>query len=286
MAYRRKRTMGRRRSRRPVFGKKATKAIMAISQRPVETKTYTISADFDTFMAGAGYTGGNNYAIRGNIFAPIARADTPLIQSEHEVIGNELMARGFRWNLDLYSNVAGVFKVRFTCYSYTSFTPGLPLFNPVSNTDDVLDPEFPVQNLIATEFRYNPQRVNILKQKTWVFGAGGSSGFIGNMKVWVPIKGKKISAEEEGTVLSTTFNRLKGRNYYWVRRCWELISRILAIVLMELSELRYILRTLNIYTQSSLIFIFHAGRRAPWVHFSAPAATNQFNFQHTIYFEH
>lgn len=208
--------MGRRRSKRPVFGKRATRAIMAISQRPVETKTSTISADFDTFLTGAGYTGGSSYAIRGNIFAPMARADTSGVQSEHEVIGNEFMARGFRWNLDLYANAPGVFKVRFTCYSYTSYTPGLPLFNPVTNTDDVLDPEFPVQNLTPTEFRYNPQRVNILKRKTWVFGQGGSAGFIANMKVWVPIKGRKISAEEEGAVLATTINRLKGRNYYWV----------------------------------------------------------------------
>lgn len=215
MAYRRRRTI-RRRARRPVFGKRAQRAIVAISQRPVETKTSTISTSFDTFLTGAGFTSGTVFAARGNIFAPIARADTTSTQSEHEVIGNEFMARGFRWNLDLYSNVAGQVKVRFTCYSYTSYTPGLPLFNPVNNTDDVLDPEFPVQNLTPTEYRYNPQRVNILKQKTWLLGGGGSVGFIANLKCWVPIKGKKITAEEEGTILATTINRLKGRNYYWV----------------------------------------------------------------------
>lgn len=208
--------MGRRRQRRPVFGKKATRAIMAISQRPVETKSFTISTSYDTFLTNAGFTSGNYFAARGNIFGPIPRADTAAVQSEHEVIGNELMARGFKWSMDLYSNTAGTFRVRFTCYSYNSYTSGLPLFNPVSNTDDVLDPEFPVQNLTPTEYRYNPQRVTILKQKTWTFGRGGTTGFIGNMKVWVPITGKKVSREEEGTILATTFNGLKGKNYYWV----------------------------------------------------------------------
>lgn len=189
---------------------------MAISQRPVETKTYTISADFDTFLTSAGYTASSFYAVRGNIFSPIARADTALVQSEHEMIGNEIQARGFRWNLDLYASASGVFKVRFTCYSYPGYTAGLPLFTPVTNSDEVLDPEFPAQNLTPTEYRYNPQRVNILKQKTWTFGAGGSAGFVANMKVWVPIKGRKISMDEEGTVTSTTMGRLKGRNYYWV----------------------------------------------------------------------
>lgn len=215
MAYHRRRTY-RRRSRRPIFGKKATRAIMAISQKPVETKTSTISGDFDTFLTNAGYLGGSLFAARGNVFSNIARADTASVQSEHEVIGNEFMSRGFRWNLDLYSNTAGILKVRFTCYSYTSYTPGLPIYNPVTSSDDVLDPEFPVQNLTPTEYRYNPQRVNILKRKTWTFGAGGSAGFVANMKVWVPITGRKISAEEEGAVLATTINRLKGRNYYWV----------------------------------------------------------------------
>lgn len=189
---------------------------MAISQKPVETKTYTISADFDTFLTSAGFSGGTFYAARGNVFAPLARADTALVQSEHEVIGNEFQARGFRWNLDLYSNTVGSVKVRFTCYSYTAYTAGLPLFVPVTNSDDVLDPEFPVQNLTPTEYRYNPQRIHILKQKTWTFGAGGTQGFIGNMKVWVPIKGRKISMDEEGTVTSTSIGRLKGRNYYWI----------------------------------------------------------------------
>lgn len=216
MAYRRRRTIRRRRARRPVFGKRATRAIVAISQRPVETKTFTISADFDTFLSGAGYTSGSSYAIRGNIFGPIPRADTAGVQSEHEVIGNEFMSRGFRWNLDLFSGSPGILRVRFTCYSYNTYVPGLPLFNPVANTDDVLDPEFPVQNLTATEYRWNPQRVNILKQRTWTLGGGGSQGYAANLKVWVPIKGRKISAQEEGTVLATTINQLKGKQYFWV----------------------------------------------------------------------
>lgn len=189
---------------------------MAISQRPVETKTSVISTDFDTFLTNAGYTGGSLYAVRGNVFSQMARADTVSTQSEHEVIGNEFQSRGFKWNLDLYAATAGVFKVRFTCYSYNEFTPGLPIYNPVNNTDPVLDPEFPVQNLTPTEYRYNPQRINILKQKTWTFGAGGSTGFVANMKVWVPITGRKISREEEGAVLATTIGGLKGKNYYWI----------------------------------------------------------------------
>lgn len=207
---------GIRRGRGSRFTKKQVRAIKAIAQQPVETKTSVVSADFDTFLSNAGYTGGALYAVRGNVFSGMARADTTTVQSEHEVIGNEFMARGFKWNLDLYAATPGVLKVRFTCYSYADYTPGLPLYTPVLNTDEVLDPEFPVQNLTPTEYRYNPQRVNILKRKTWTFGAGGSSGFVANMKVWVPIKGRKISAEEEGAILATTIGRLKGRNYYWV----------------------------------------------------------------------
>lgn len=221
MAFRRRRTYRRRRARRPVFGKRATKAIMAISQRPVETKSYTYSASYSAFLLSAGYVAPlDNFTIRSNIFSPIPHADSALTKTEKEVIGNELMARGFWIRVSLASAVsptAGHYGVQFrlTVYSIADVEVTAPLYEVVGLGDPVFDQDF--GNAYVTDRPFNNQYINVLKSHRWEARFDGNEdNYTTEHKLWVPITGRKIGRGEESTTVSSTLGPLKGRNYFWM----------------------------------------------------------------------
>lgn len=221
MAFHRRRTYKRRHSRRPIFGKKATRAIMAISQKPVETKKWPRSYAWQTTLVNSGYVSGATWAYRSNIFREIPRADTALTKTENEVIGNELMARGFWIKVFIQSSAgsgtthSGV-QIRLTVYSVADRYPSsAPLIEGVSTSDAVFDQDF--TQSILTMRSFNTQNIRVLKSMRWdAQFQGNSDNFTSEKKMWVPITGKKTSSEDESTVLTTTFGYLKGRNYYWL----------------------------------------------------------------------
>lgn len=223
MAYRRRRTVRRRRARRPVFGKRATKAIMAISQRPVETKKWPRSYAWTTTLVNSGYIAGTQFAYRSNIFREIPRADSVGTKTENEVIGNELMARGFWMKVNVQSSAgsgtthSGI-QMRLTVYSIADRIPtSSPLIEGVSLTDaTIYDNDFTQPPHTLKPF--NMQSIRVLKSIRWdAEFKGNSDNFTSERKLWVPIRGKKIAAEEEPTVGTTSvFGILKGRNYYWL----------------------------------------------------------------------
>lgn len=221
MAFHRRRTFRRRRARRPIFGKRAAKAIMAISQKPVETKCFTRSLNYSTYLNTNGYVApADSFAIRSNIFSGIPRADSVSVKTENEVIGNELMARGFwiRVNLNAaVSPTAGHYGTQFrlTVYSIADQRLTAPYNEVVSASDSVFDSDF-VQAAL-TQKPFNMQYVNVLKSHRWEARFDGNEdNFQSEHRMWVPIRGKKISTLEEGILASSVFGDLKGRNYYWM----------------------------------------------------------------------
>nr|QTZ83210.1 MAG: capsid protein [Emberiza rustica CRESS-DNA-virus sp.] len=227
MAFNRRRTIRRRRARRPVFGKRATKAIVAISQRPVETKKWPRSYAWGATILLSGYTAGSSMAMRSNIFRELPRADSTLTKTENEVIGNELMARGFWIKVNLQGAVVpggnhyGV-QIRLTVYSIADRLPdAAPLIEGVAASDPIFDQDFGQTQLTMRPF--NMQNIRVLKSKRWdAQYQGNSDNFTSERKMWVPITGRKIASQEEPTVgTSSVFGYLKGRNYYWLLEAYS-----------------------------------------------------------------
>lgn len=221
MAYYRRRRNHQWRSRRPVFGKKATRAIMAIAQKPVETKAWPYSVSWFNLLNSNGYVAGtDNWAVRSNIFSEIPRADSTLTKSEQEVIGNEIDARGFWIFLQLASAVAPgtghyAFQFRLTVYSIADVNATAPTIETVPSSDIIYDADF-FATQVTTQ-RFNTQAINVLKSHRWEARYDGNEdNFNMEHRMYVPITGRKIGRGEEGIVSSSTLGPLKGRNYYWL----------------------------------------------------------------------
>lgn len=226
MAFRNRRRTFRRR-RNPI-GRMVAKAknarferrVKAIAQLPVETKSWTRQYDLRGTIQGAGYSVGNSFMIRSNIFREIPRADTAMMKNEKEVIGNQLEARGFWIRVNVLGSVVnnparlGI-DWRVTVYSTNNLDEGAPLIEPVFNDDSIFDPDY--RSSYATAYRFNTQDVNILASKKFSANfLGGNGNFSREVKLWVPIRGRKTARAEETVLAQSNFGFLKGRNYYWL----------------------------------------------------------------------
>lgn len=195
---------------------------MAISQKPVETKNYVYSASYTQFLLDNGYLSpSDNVAFRSNIFASIPHADSAFVKTEHEVIGNELMARGFWMRVSLSSAVAPTAghygaNFRLTVYSIADVDTTAPTFELVGPADRIYDPDFNV-GPYTTDRPFNMQQINVLKTHSWEARFDGNEdNYQTEHRMWVPIMGRKVARNEESSTVSSNFGPLKGRNYYWL----------------------------------------------------------------------
>lgn len=195
--------------------------VLAIARQDHETKAFTRFYNLKSAILETGYAVGNGWMFRGNIFREIPRADSAAVKSEKEVIGNELEARGFWIYVTLLSDSSinpnrFAIDMRLTVYSTNDVNDGAPFLESVFATDQIFDPD--LQSTYPTAYKFNMQNVNVLKTRRFngVF-QGNNGSYSKEVRMWVPIKGKKISREEESIVgLADTFGFLKGRNYYWL----------------------------------------------------------------------
>lgn len=194
---------------------------MAIAQKPVETKYWPRSLNYSTYLNTNGYVAPSDaFAIRSNIFAVIPRADATGVKTENEVIGNELMARGFWITININAAVsptAGHYGTQFrlTVYSIADQRPTAPTNEAVAANDQVFDPDYPQSAF--TQKPFNMQYINVLKSHRWESRFDGNEdNYQSEHRMWVPIRGKKIAANEESLIVSSNFGELKGRNYYWM----------------------------------------------------------------------
>lgn len=199
--------------KRHVFGKKKERAIRAIAMGPVETKKFYR----DTVTLAPDPTN-NSFGSLFNIFDILPKGDTN--DSENTVIGNKFNCRGVKFWVNS-QNVADTEVVyRLTVFSCNNFYgTGGPSINTgiqiLANNPDFYETEVVMPQV---HNRYNTQRLNVLKSKTWSLkkSFSGQAGEDSWITMWVPITGIKTSEKEEGTAGGTTVGELKGKNYYFL----------------------------------------------------------------------
>lgn len=220
MAYRKKsykrkarRSNKRRAPRR--LSKHMVRAIKAISQIPVETKSYPKRDDFQTVLASSGYLGsGDSWLIRRNIFSDIPRADNTITKGEQSFIGNEVQCRGFRIQINLYTYNATALGLdtvfRFSVYHENAYAGGL---STLSTSNYIFDQD---QNTTPTWLFWNPQIAKVIYRRTFSLSQMTQVNRMVNKKFWIPLRKKVVSAEEESNVVNSFMGKIKGEQYYWV----------------------------------------------------------------------
>nr|DAV66844.1 MAG TPA: Capsid protein [Cressdnaviricota sp.] len=216
MAYRRKTRRGPRRKRRTNrrLSKHMVRAIKAISQQPVETKSYPESADFGAWLTSASYAGGPQASIRSNIFSEIPNIKNTLQKTEESFIGNQIMSRGLRWEIHLYTEQAAALapdvQFRFTVYKDTKYFSGI---DGPGSSDRIFDQSM---NTTATWAVWNHQATKILFRRTFKLAQFTQTTGMLQRKYYVPLRRKITRMEEEGTLSNSFMRELKDANYYWV----------------------------------------------------------------------
>lgn len=227
MYYRRYRKSFRRRrnARKHVFGKKAVRAIKAISQRPVETKFYEHNSGLASNAVGPGIWSGASAYMGHNLWYNVPRADSAGTHSRTEVIGQSAMARGFsiKW-LIYYPAVGGtlqhVFKVRISVIKATDFFPfdTFDQWGAVSGTAVFWDQEDGGATGPATFQRFNQDAVKVMKSRTFTLSGGGQTNWVNEGKMWVPLRSKITATDPEAEPPAPTdvMGRIKGWQYYLI----------------------------------------------------------------------
>lgn len=215
MAYSRRRTY--RRHKRPPLSNRQERAVKAIALGTAETKHYVYTQDVTTLLADpAYYTVGINSAIwAGNIIAPIPRIiDRVVTPTNESVEGSMMDFRGWKFWIDLQTVAATsttpvyTAQYRFTVYRSNSYG-GAVVFN--TNGSDLLDPDFPFTS--PTQFVWDNRKVDIVYQRKWTRGSGGSPSALTDLTFWVPMKRKLVMKEEENS--TAVVGELLGWNYYY-----------------------------------------------------------------------
>lgn len=226
MYYRRHRRSFRRRyARKHVFGKKATRAIKAISQKPAETKwsVHDVNLGNETAVGPFAWSG-DSHVIAHNIWGNVYRADSVGVRSRSEVLGQSCMARGFslRWAIYYPAEGTGVgqlfhlLRVRISVVKVADYFP----FNLASEWDNLSPGSlfFDDEDSDAsppTLVRFNMDAVKVMKTRTFTLSSGGQKQFLSEGKMWVPMRAKITAADAEPTVgTSSQMGKLKGWNYY------------------------------------------------------------------------
>lgn len=231
--YRSSRSL-RHKGRKHVFGKKAERAIKAISQKPVETKRYYHTLNL---LAGASY--GAQFERAYNLFSEIPRLLNQVApDSSTAVMGNKFETKGVKIKLFLSAFPQAPDSVwRITVLSSSEAyvtTAGYVTSWPTNWIDfGSTDPDGLITTT-ATQFMYNSQIVKILKQKVFMLRQGNPVGAVNTgvtdttggtkqsgyrtVSMWVPITGVKTSVQDAD---EATVGQLKGKQYYLVAEAFS-----------------------------------------------------------------
>lgn len=199
--------------RKRVFGKRATKAIQRIAQGPVETKHTPFTYGWGALLTSIGYTPSQTLIIRGNLWDLIPKIKDTATRSDTSMIGNEVMARGFKFTIGGYLVTAAAIpdlRFRFTIYSEAAYQPGVLALLP---SDQIFDQDY---NATPTWSTWNPQRAKIHYQRTWKVNnqSTGQGDFL--KKFYYKSNRKLVSMFDESTVTNSYMGSVKGMQDYWV----------------------------------------------------------------------
>jgi len=216
MAYRRKTRRGKK-SRKGGTNRRLSKhmvrAIKAISQIPVETKSYPQTNNFGTWLSLTGYTSGVSHIMRANVFSDVPRAKNSITKSETSFIGDSFNARGFRWSMHAYvggSALKADTQFRFSVYKENGYASGP---TTLLSGNYIFDQD---QNTTPTWLFWNPQVATIIYRRTFTLHQNGQLNKMLNKKFYIPLRKKVTSAHEESVAINSYMEQIKGMQYYWV----------------------------------------------------------------------
>lgn len=197
---------------RPI-SKHMVRAIKAISAGPIETKSYKTNYSLGAYLSGAGYASGPEAGFRVNILSDIPIADNVGNKTESEVIGDEFLLRGFRWQIHMFqSNVTALapdIQFRFTVYTDNAYGGGTASLPPASSVfDQDLD-------TTATWATWNPQTVKILYQRKFRLTHVSQTTQLLDKKFYVKLRRKIKKQGEESLVVNNYVAEVKGMQLYW-----------------------------------------------------------------------
>lgn len=187
------------------------RAIRAIAQGPVETKSHITSNTLDSLLTTSGYTTGAAFGLRGPIHHHIPRFKNTSTQTESSFIGNQIQLRGFRFELNAFAQTATALpddKFRFTIFSQTENTTILPQILGA----DVADNDY---LFTYVWFKWDMQKVNIHYRRTFGMGEASVGGGHIKKKFYWRANRKLTTVNDESTVVNSFFGGNKNRNYYW-----------------------------------------------------------------------
>lgn len=215
----RRRFQARRRrpyAKRKIFGKKATRAIKAISQRPVETKWHIYNSAILVDVPAVSWPSapGSQFAVYKNVFQTIPRSNQVGTESAHEVIGQKFNVRGI--SLACYvawrgnGSIPSTMRVRMTLLKSSTFYD-VSQFQPLSTSSAFHEDD---DTMPMTVKGFNTSRVTVLKSRSFTVGPQSALGSK-VVKLWYPMRKTLTCYDDEGAgVLTTEVGRLKDFNYY------------------------------------------------------------------------
>lgn len=236
-----KRHRHRRHAKRPVFSKRAVRAIKAISQEHIETKKFIYYENLvSAFPPNSTFVGGKNVSFIHNIMEVIPKLDTDSVFTQDtadSVVGLEFQARGIamRYQVAVPTPLASdpgsqyhQCKVRLTIISmapYFSTTAGGTNY-VVLPQDGVVDGGTAPIRLFeeddatnnATFRRWNMEQVHVLESETFTLSSGGQQGWLKEGKMWHRMNRRCRIAEEE---TSDLVRNLKDMNFYFVAEFYD-----------------------------------------------------------------
>lgn len=219
-----RRRFGRRRfqrrrpyAKRKVFGKRATRAIKAISQRPVETKWQIWNSDLlvDIPISSWPAVASQSVFIR-NVLQTIPRSNNATWESRSEVIGQEFILRGikikgiFSYTDSLTASNPQALRIRVSLVQLTDYIDQ-STFGPYSTAGDVFEDD---DSMPVTVKKFNMDRVKVLKSKVVTQGVTSNRPY-GVVNIWWKTNRKVKCYYDEGTVATNlTVGRVMGWQYY------------------------------------------------------------------------
>lgn len=213
MAFKRRRTY--RRKKRRVFSKRQAKAIVAISSKPVETKHFPQFGLFTSYLNTAGYVSGPSLIFIRNIYADIPRSSNSLTKDEWGFDGNEIMSRGFRWELHMYATATTPGSMLDVQFRYTLFSQ--PFYIAGITGVSAADPRLFDQDhdVTPTWSKWNTQAIKIHAQHTFKMDNNGNLNAMTRRKYYTQLRRKVTSQIDASTVANGFMREVKNMQTYW-----------------------------------------------------------------------
>lgn len=216
----RHRRRAKRRTRRKrvknMTKKQLVKLIHATALKDAETKVYDVGVNL--LAVGPWGPIGPYVSISWLIptYQNVPKIKNTSTPTNISVIGNEFHMRGVKYKffIRMSSTTAafGQIHVRLTLLSTSR--PDM-VVNPNAPNLTVPGAWYETDTILPTTMqRWDNQEVTVLKSKRFVMNPGTNVSQLKLVNFWCPLRGKKVTAEDESLIVNTMVSNVKGKNYF------------------------------------------------------------------------